>query len=45
MLSFPLGDNHATFEDLYLSIPDVLNFQMYGIPLVGADICGFAGME
>ena len=37
------GDNTASFEDLYTSIPDILNFQMYGIPLVGADICGFGG--
>ena len=37
------GDNHATFDDLYYSIPEMLSFQMYGIPLVGSDICGFNG--
>ena len=39
----PLGNNHATYEDLYYSIPEMLNFQMFGIPLVGSDICGYLG--
>ena len=38
-----LGDNSATAEDMYFSIPGILNFQMFGVPLVGADICGFNG--
>ena len=38
-----LGRNSATPSDLQFSIPGVLNFQMFGIPLVGADICGFEG--
>ncbi len=37
------GDNRATFEDMYWSIPGILSFQMFGVPLVGSDICGFGG--
>jgi alpha-glucosidase len=38
-----LGDNHATWQDMWRSIPGILNMQMYGVPMVGADICGFLG--
>jgi len=40
-----LGDNHRTWEDMRTSIAGVMNFNMFGIPLVGPDTCGFFGQS
>ena len=37
------GDVMSDWTNMRLSINSVLNFNMYGVPLVGADICGFTG--
>eukprot|EP01113_Clastostelium_recurvatum_P013817 TRINITY_DN1741_c0_g1_i2.p1 TRINITY_DN1741_c0_g1~~TRINITY_DN1741_c0_g1_i2.p1 ORF type:complete len:845 (-),score=218.14 TRINITY_DN1741_c0_g1_i2:39-2573(-) len=38
-----LGDNNSSWDALYQSIAGVLSMNLFGIPLVGADICGFGG--
>ena len=37
------GDNWSTWPHMHYAIIGILNFQLYGIPFVGADICGFGG--
>ena len=37
------GDNYGTFSFYKLSVSEVLNFNLYGVPMAGADICGFGG--
>jgi alpha-glucosidase len=37
------GDNFADWSFLRESIPHILNCQMFGFQMVGADICGFGG--
>ncbi|CAN8010658.1 unnamed protein product, partial [Ixodes pacificus] len=39
-----LGDNHSKWADLQQSLIGVLEFNMFGIPYVGADICGYFGV-
>ncbi len=36
------GDNRATWDDLYYSIPIMLNFNMFGVSMVGSDICNYS---
>ena len=36
-----LGDNVANFDYLKYSISGVFNYNIFGIPFIGADICGF----
>ncbi|TDL22445.1 glycoside hydrolase family 31 protein [Rickenella mellea] len=38
-----LGDNFSKWQWMYLSIQGILQFQIFQIPMVGADTCGFNG--
>lgn len=37
------GDISSAWSDLYYTIPDMLMFNMFGIPFIGSDIGGFNG--
>ncbi|KAG0722690.1 putative maltase-glucoamylase 2 [Chionoecetes opilio] len=38
-----LGDNRSNWTDMAHSIIGMMEFNLFGIPYVGADICGFFG--
>jgi alpha-glucosidase/lysosomal alpha-glucosidase len=37
------GDNQSTFSYLKTSIAQIFNFNMFGIPMTGADVCAYGG--
>ncbi|KAL1838138.1 hypothetical protein VTJ49DRAFT_2989 [Mycothermus thermophilus] len=37
------GDNHSKWPWMYFSIPQALSFSIFGVPMFGVDVCGFAG--
>ncbi|OQR94692.1 lysosomal alpha-glucosidase [Achlya hypogyna] len=37
-----LGDNAATWPDMKYSIAGVLSMNLFGMPMVGPDVCGFS---
>ncbi|KAA0198024.1 hypothetical protein HAZT_HAZT009476 [Hyalella azteca] len=38
-----LGDTQASWSHLAASVVGLLEFNLFGIPYVGADICGYSG--
>jgi alpha-glucosidase (family GH31 glycosyl hydrolase) len=40
LLGHWLGDNESTWKQLKYNIIGLLEFNLFGIPYVGADICG-----
>nr|XP_022286839.1 maltase-glucoamylase, intestinal-like [Crassostrea virginica] len=40
-----LGDNDGQWQHMHDSIVGMLEYQMFGFPMVGADVCGFFGPD
>nr|XP_022907549.1 lysosomal alpha-glucosidase-like [Onthophagus taurus] len=37
------GDDYSLWHDMKYSVPQMLSYSLFGIPLMGSDICGFNG--
>ncbi|KAJ0178509.1 hypothetical protein K1T71_006332 [Dendrolimus kikuchii] len=37
------GDIYSDWHDMKMTVPELLTFSLFGIPMMGADICGFNG--
>ena len=37
------GDNNSIWSDLYYSMTGIFSMGLFGIPMVGSDVCGFNG--
>jgi alpha-glucosidase len=37
------GDNNSKWGSMFFSIPQALSFSLFGVPMFGADTCGFNG--
>jgi alpha-glucosidase (family GH31 glycosyl hydrolase) len=42
LITSQLGDNFSKWQYMYFSIQGILQFQLFQIPFVGADTCGFS---
>ena len=38
-----LGDNQSNYKDMKNGVNGIFQFQIYGVPITGDDICGFGG--
>ena len=41
LMMMMMSDNGATWNDLKASIVSLMDFSLFGVPMLGADVCGF----